>query len=206
MTTPTLDYERPDWATTRALIRSDWARLLASMDQVSLPRKLFWFLFPNWQCLLQYRLYRWLYVRGFRNLAQLGFLVNLYMTRVDIPPRTIIGPGALIAHPAGIALYGRIGANFTAFGEGAIGGGTGEGDIGGGPGLPVIGDDVVFAFRSVVLGPVRVGDGVRIGPGCVVTRDVPPGSTVMEAPPRIVPPWTPSDRGAAAAPPHREAA
>lgn len=63
-------------------------------------------------------------------------------------------------------------------GDGGIGGGFDSNDIGGGPGLPVVGDDVMMAFRSMVLGPVRIGNGTRIGPSAQVMRNVPANSVV----------------------------
>lgn len=196
-----LSWDSPDWATTRALIASDFGRFVESMGPpASLPKKVFWFLMPNYLCLFFYRIYRWLYVSGWRNSARLLQLINLYITRVEIPPTTIIGPACLIGHAGGVILYGRIGARFTVYGDSGTGGGMGDADIGGGPDLPVIGDDVVFGFRCGVMGPVRVGDGARIGPGCIVTKDVPAGATVVEAPPRILRPPAPLSSAPASSP------
>lgn len=170
----------PDWARTRALIASDFRRLLEALgNPPSRLKRVFWFLLPNFQALFLYRLYRWLYVCGWRNLAWLVYLVNFYLTRVEIPPTTVIGTGCLLGHPTGVILCGRIGERFTLYGDGGIGGGLGDGDVGGGDGLPWVGDDVVFAYRAMVLGPVRIGDGARLGPACTVTRDVPAGGVVV---------------------------
>jgi serine O-acetyltransferase len=43
---------------------------------------------------------------------------------------------------------------------------------------PTIGNDVVIAGNSRILGPITVGDSVRIGTDCVVTTDVPAGTQV----------------------------
>ena len=51
--------------------------------------------------------------------------------------------------------------------------------VGAGPGLPVVGDNVDVGSTSLIAGPIRIGDDVKIGPGCVVTRDTPRG-TVLE--------------------------
>ncbi len=50
----------------------------------------------------------------------------------------------------------------------------------------VIGDDVSIGIGAMVLKGVHIGAGARIGAGAVVTRDVPPGATVMGNPARIV--------------------
>lgn len=44
---------------------------------------------------------------------------------------------------------------------------------------PVIEDEVFIGAGAVVLGPIRVGRGARIGANAVVTKDVPPGKTVV---------------------------
>jgi serine O-acetyltransferase len=54
----------------------------------------------------------------------------------------------------------------------------------------VVEDDVIIGANAVVVTPiggsVRVGRGARIGAGVVVTRDVPPGATVVPAPARVL--------------------
>lgn len=182
------------WRETRALMRSDFERVLGLVGMPRSPlMRLFWFIQPNCVAMHLYRLSHHLHVNGWRKLAMVIYTVKVYLTRVEIPPSTVIGPHCLIGHFP-IVLNGRIGARFTLYGNGGTGGGFGDEDIGGGPGLPVIGDDVVMAVRSMVLGPVRVGHGARLGPGCTVLRDVPDGGTVAAPPSRI-------SRGTAADPP-----
>ena len=83
-------------------------------------------------------------------------------------------------------LFGRIGARVTVQGDGGCGGGFGVDDIGGGPGYPVLGDDVVLGFSAKVLGPVRVGDGVHVGPCTLVTSDLAAGALVLWPKPRVM--------------------
>jgi serine O-acetyltransferase len=56
----------------------------------------------------------------------------------------------------------------------------------------VIEDDVRIGANSVVISPyrqdLRIGRGARIGAGAVVSRDVPPGSTVVSLQPQVIPP------------------
>jgi serine O-acetyltransferase len=49
-----------------------------------------------------------------------------------------------------------------------------------------IGDDVSVGAHAVLLGPIRVGTGARIGAGPIVTRDVAPHTTVVGNPARVV--------------------
>ena len=51
---------------------------------------------------------------------------------------------------------------------------------------PVIGDRVFIGTGAKVLGPITIGDDVRIGANSVVIDDVPSGATVVGTPARIV--------------------
>ena len=52
---------------------------------------------------------------------------------------------------------------------------------------PVIGAGCLIGAGAVVVGDIHVGDHVKIGAGAVVARDVPPNSTVVSPPCRILP-------------------
>ena len=51
---------------------------------------------------------------------------------------------------------------------------------------PTLGDDVFIGAGAKILGPVRIGDGARVGANAVVLHDVPPYSTVVGIPARVV--------------------
>jgi serine O-acetyltransferase len=183
----TVPAETLSWAETRALIRSDLSRIASHMEEgASFGHRVYYFLLPGMQALFWHRIARYWYLRRWTRLARFISLFATYLTRSEIPPTTSIGASALVAHATGVYLFGRIGARFTVQGEGGLGGGFGTEDIGGGPGYPVVGDDVVLAFGAKVLGPVRIGDGVHVGPCALVTTDVPAHSLVMWPRPRII--------------------
>lgn len=53
-------------------------------------------------------------------------------------------------------------------------------------GVPVIGDKVYIGAGAQIIGNVKVGNNVRIGAGCTVTKDVPDNSTIMQSTPVII--------------------
>jgi serine O-acetyltransferase len=63
------------------------------------------------------------------------------------------------------------------------------------PPVPVIGDRARIGTGARVMGEVRVGEDALVGANAVIFKDVPPGSTAMGNPARIVTPPTPDAGG-----------
>lgn len=86
--------------------------------------------------------------------------------------------------------FARIGRNATIFEWVSIGAIEELDDLGNASyeflHLPVIGDDVYIGYGAAIFGPVHIGDRSRIGIGAVVLRDVPPDSTVLPTPSRVI--------------------
>lgn len=102
------------------------------------------------------------------------------VTHISLPPEAEIGPGMLIPHvgPIQVIPFARIGADCAIHQVCTIG-------AAGKPGVPELGDHVMLGCHSCVLGPVKVGDGVRIGAGAVVVTDIPAWSTAVGVPARV---------------------
>lgn len=182
------DHGGGTWAGARALIASDWRALLEHLEVAQAPwfKQLYWMLLPSFLGLVLYRLSHCAYSRQWRNLGRAIYLLKVYLTRMEISPQTVIGPGLVISHAIGVTLDGHIGARCLIFGQCNTGRSFGKRDVGAGSGLPWVGDDVTIGYGAMILGGIRVGDGARIGPGAVVTTDVPAGALVMWAMPRMV--------------------
>jgi len=54
------------------------------------------------------------------------------------------------------------------------------------PGAPTIGDNVYIGTGAKIIGGIHVGNNVRIGANCVVTKDIPDNTTVVLSAPRLI--------------------
>ena len=109
---------------------------------------------------------------------------SLIGNRVIIHPGARIGKGVFIDHGMGVVIGEtcEIGDNVTLF-QGVTLGGTGKEK---GKRHPTIEDNVMIASGAKVLGSMRIGRGSKIGAGSVVLQEVPPNSTVVGVPGRVV--------------------
>ncbi len=100
-------------------------------------------------------------------------------TGISIDSRARFGPGLYIGHFGGIIVGGDVvvGENCN-ISQGVT--------LGEHHGSPTIGNRVYIAPGAKVFGPLTVGDDVSIGANAVVTRDVPPFSTAVGVPARVV--------------------
>uniref|UniRef100_A0A7N0UAU0 serine O-acetyltransferase n=1 Tax=Kalanchoe fedtschenkoi TaxID=63787 RepID=A0A7N0UAU0_KALFE len=103
---------------------------------------------------------------------------------VDIHPGAKIGRGILIDHATGLVVgeTAVIGNNVSILHNVTLGGtGKSSGDR-----HPKIGDGVLIGAGTCVLGNVRIGNGAKIGAGSVVLKDVPPRTTAVGNPARLI--------------------
>ena len=97
--------------------------------------------------------------------------------------RAHIGPGLLIAHCGQITLHPDVViGNHCDLAHGVTLGTRGVGQHG----VPRLGDRVYIGTNAVLIGPIHVGSGARVGANSLVNRDVPPECTVLGVPARII--------------------
>ena len=102
---------------------------------------------------------------------------------IEIPFRTEVGPGLLIAHRIGGVIVhpdAVIGCGVS-LSPGVVVGNNGARNA-----APTIGDGVVITVGAKVLGAVSVGAGTLIGANSVVTKDIPAGVVAAGAPARVL--------------------
>ena len=149
--------------------------------------------YPGIHAVLIHRLSHWLWTHGLKWLARVfSNLARLY-TGIEIHPGAVIGRRFFIDHGMGVVIgeTTEIGADCTLY-HGVTLGGTSWDK---GKRHPTLQNNVVIGAGAKVLGPIEIGDDVRIGSNAVVLKDVTQGMTVVGVPGRLVrPPGEPDAR------------
>ncbi len=142
------------------------------------------FLYSGLHALWWYRVSHWFYKRGLRGFARYISQCGRFWTGIEIHPGATIGRGLFIDHGMGVVIgeTTEIGDNVTIY-QGVTLGGTGK-DVG--KRHPTIGNNVLIGSGAKVLGPFTVGDNSKIAANAVVLTEVPPDSTCVGVPARVV--------------------
>ena len=142
------------------------------------------FLYPSFKVMLHYRIANRLYEKGHYFLARWVSQRGVRKTGIEIHPGAKIGKGFFIDHGNGVIIgeTAIIGDNVTLY-QGVTLGGTGKEQ---GKRHPTVGNNVMISAGAKVLGSFKIGDNSKIGAGSVVLEEVPPNSTVVGVPGRVV--------------------
>ncbi len=140
--------------------------------------------YPGFHAMRFHHVSHWLWTHGFRLLARLLSHISRGLTGIEIHPGATIGEGFFIDHGMGVVIgeTAEIGKNVTMY-HGVTLGGTSWKK---GKRHPTIGENVIIGANAAILGAILVGENSKIGSGSVVNREVPPNSTVVGIPGRIV--------------------
>lgn len=142
------------------------------------------FLYPSFKVMLHYRVAHRLYLKKHYFLARWISQRGVRKTGIEIHPGARIGKGFFIDHGNGVIIGETtiIGDNVTLY-QGVTLGGTGKEQ---GKRHPTVGNNVMISAGAKVLGSFEIGDNSKIGAGSVVLEEVPPNSTVVGVPGRVV--------------------
>ena len=142
------------------------------------------FLYPSFNAMMHYRLAHKLDKKKHFFLARDVSQRGVRKTGIEIHPGATIGNGFFIDHGNGVIIGETtvIGDNVTLY-QGVTLGGTGKEQ---GKRHPTIGNNVMISAGAKVLGSFTIGDNSKIGAGSVVLEEVPPNSTVVGVPGRVV--------------------
>lgn len=140
--------------------------------------------YPGVHASVWHRLAHALWTRGRRFPARFVSWLGRFLTNVDIHPGATIGRRFFIDHGAGVVIgeTAIVGDDVTLYHGVTLGGVSWQ------PGKrhPTLEDGVLVGAGAKILGPITVGAGARIGANSVVIEDVPPETTVVGIPGRIV--------------------
>jgi len=140
--------------------------------------------YPGLHAIWFHRVAHWLWRHNFKLLARLVSHISRWITGIEIHPGAKIGRRFFIDHGMGVVIgeTAEIGNDVTLYHQVTLGGTSTKK----GKRHPTIGNNVVIGAGAKVLGPVKVGDNCKIGANSVVVRDVPPNSTVVGIPGKVV--------------------
>lgn len=131
-----------------------------------------------------YRFTHLLWEKEFKTWARLISQLGRFFTGVEIHPGAKIGRRFFIDHGMGVVI-----GETTEIGEDVL---IYQGVVLGGVSRkkqkrhPTIGNRVVIGSGAILLGPITVGEGARVGAGSVVIHDVPANSTAVGVPGRVI--------------------
>lgn len=142
------------------------------------------FLYPGITAVMWHRLSHFLYKHKIKFLARLISQWVRFFTGIEIHPGATIGKRFFIDHGMGVIIGETtvIGDDCTIY-QGVTLGGTGKDT---GKRHPTLGNNVMVGSGAKILGPFTVGDNSKIAAGAVVLTEVPPNSTCVGVPARIV--------------------
>ncbi len=140
--------------------------------------------YPGIHALWFHRIAHFFYNRKRYIIARLVSHFARFITGVEIHPGANIGRRVFIDHGMGVVIgeTSEIGDDNLIY-KGVVLGGT---NLEKGKRHPTLGKNVVVGSNACILGPIKIGDGARIGSGSVVVKDVPIGATVVGVPGKIV--------------------
>lgn len=140
--------------------------------------------YPGVQAILLHRLANFLHRLGIPYVPRFISHINRLVTQIEIHPGAKIGKDFFIDHGGGIVIgeTSEIGDNVTIYQGVTLGGISMKRE----KRHPTVGNDVVIGAGARILGPVKIGNKVRIGANAVVTEDIPDDSVVVGVPGRVV--------------------
>jgi serine O-acetyltransferase len=143
-----------------------------------------WLTYSGVHALSWHRAAHFFYKIKLKLLARITSQVCRFFTGIEIHPAAKIASGVFIDHGTGVVIgeTAEIAEGVVIY-QGVTLGGTGKEK---GKRHPTIEKNVMISAGAKILGGFKVGEGSKIGAGSVVLKEVPPHSTVVGVPGRIV--------------------
>jgi serine O-acetyltransferase len=140
--------------------------------------------YPGFHAVLWYRVLHALHRAGVPVLPRLLSQMVRFFTGVEIHPAANIASGFFIDHGMGVVIgeTADVGRDCTLY-QGVTLGGT---SLLQGKRHPTLGERVVVGAGAKIIGAVEIGSDTKVAAGAVVVKSVPPNSTVVGVPGRVV--------------------
>lgn len=140
--------------------------------------------YPGLHALVFHRISHFLWHHHLKLLGRVLSHFSRWVTGIEIHPGANIGKRFFIDHGMGIVIGETtdVGEDVMLYQGVTLGGTTWTK----GKRHPTIEDRVVIGAGAILLGPIRIGHDSRIGSSSVVIHDVPPFSTVVGIPGKVV--------------------
>lgn len=142
------------------------------------------FCYPGLHAIWLHRVAHWFWLHKLFFLGRFTSQLSRFITGIEIHPGARIGRKFFIDHGMGVVIgeTAEIGDNVTMYHGVTLGGVTWDKV----KRHPTIGDNVVIGSGAKILGPFTVGENSKIGSNSVVVKEVPPNSSVVGIPGRVV--------------------
>ncbi|MBR0271887.1 MAG: serine O-acetyltransferase [Methanobrevibacter sp.] len=140
--------------------------------------------YPGFYALIMHRVSHYLWTHSFKLLARMNSNLARFLTGIEIHPGATFGKRVFIDHGMGVVVgeTAEVGDDVLIY-QGVILGGTSTQKT---KRHPTIERGVIIGAGAKVMGNITVGEFSKIGTGAVVLKDVPPESTCVGVPGRIV--------------------
>jgi serine O-acetyltransferase len=140
--------------------------------------------YPGLHAVILHRVAHWLWTRRCHWLGRFVSHFSRFLTGIEIHPGAMVGRRFFIDHGMGVVIgeTAAIGDDVTLY-HGVTLGGTSWNK---GKRHPTLEDGVVVGAGAMVLGPITVGANAKVGSNAVVVKDVPPGTTAVGNPARVI--------------------
>lgn len=134
-------------------------------------------LYPGFHILVFHKISHWLYKHKLFFLARLNSQLGRFFTGIEIHPGAKIGRRLFIDHGMGIVIgeTARVGDDCTIYHDTTLGG-TGKDKY---KRHPDVGNNVMIGCGAKILGPIKIGNNVKIGANSTVYKDIPDNVTVI---------------------------
>ncbi len=143
-----------------------------------------WLYYPGVKAVMRNRRAHWCWTHGLKFLGRGISQRARRVTGIEIHPGATVGRRLVIDHGMGVVIgeTAEIGDDVLLY-QGVTLGGTGKDH---GKRHPTIGNNVLIGSGAKVLGPFKVGDNSRIASNAVVLSEIPPNSTAVGVPAKVV--------------------